>query len=152
MIYIEQMHLMPLTTHCSSIYFLMLDEVVVYVGQSVNYVARIGQHKAEGVKNFNGFKVCELPHGVDVNFVEFCEIADRKPIYNSNLPCLDFLLTAADINKLDDRSQGEFDIDSPDYKILMPSRIFCYWKMGGFTSYYTQLDMCRGLELKGIEG
>ena len=129
----------------------MLDGVVVYVGQSVNYVARIGQHKAEGKKNFDSFKVCELPHGVDVDFAEFCEIADRKPIYNSTLPCLDFLLTMSDIKKLNENSQNEFDINSPDYKILMPSRVFCYWKMGGFTGYYKQLDMCKGVELKEID-
>ena len=151
MIYIENIQSMPISTHCSSIYFLMLDDVVVYVGQSVNYLNRIGQHKKEGKKNFDSFKVCELPHGVDVNFAEFCEIADRKPAYNSSLPALDFLLTVSDIKKLDDRTQSEFDMDHPDYKILMPSKVFCYWKMAGFTGYYHQLDMCRGLELKECE-
>jgi len=151
MIYIENLPTMPATTHLSCIYFLMLGDVVVYVGQSINYTARIGQHNQEGVKNFDSFKVVELPYGANANFVEFCEIANRKPIYNAQLTGLDFLITKADI-KRDNLSSG-FDMETPDYTVLMLNRVFEYWKIAGFKAYYKELDMCSGL-IKGhqLEG
>ena len=148
MIYIDNLPTMPATTHLTCIYFLMLGDTVVYVGQSINYTARIGQHKKEGAKNFDSFKVVELPYGVDADFAEFCEIANRKPIYNAQLTGLDFLITKADI-KRDNLSSG-FDMETPDYTILMPNRVFEYWKVAGFEAYYKQLDMCSGV-IKGTQ-
>lgn len=151
MIFLDNIQEVPVPTHCSSIYFLLLDGVVVYVGQSTNYLARIAQHKQEKTKNFNSFKVCELPYGADVNFAEFVEIANRKPVYNCSLPALDFLLTASDIKKMCEETQRTFDLENPDYRILMPKAVYSYWKMGGFESMYSELDMCRGLEKKEIK-
>lgn len=110
MICIDNLPKLPLSTHCSCIYFLIRDDCVVYIGQSVNYLSRIGHHKSEGVKDFDSFKVFEIPFGLDVNFIEFCEIADRKPIYNYTLPYLDFLLTTSDITKFDEYCQIAFDL------------------------------------------
>ncbi len=144
MIFLENIPSFPVTTHSSSIYFLLLDGAVVYVGQSSNWPARIGQHKANKSKNFDSFKVCELPYGANVNFSEFYEIAKRKPIYNLSMPCLDFLLTLSDITELN-KDSNVIDVDSPDYTVLMPNRVLKYWKMGGFDSYYKLLDECEGI-------
>jgi hypothetical protein len=143
MIHIEHLTKMPATTHLTSIYFLMLGEVVVYVGQSINYTTRIGQHKKEGAKNFDSFKVVELKYGVNADFVEFCEIANRKPIYNTQLTGLDFLMTKSDIRK--HKLEAGFDLELPDYTVLMVNRIFEYWKVAGFEGFYAQLDLCKGL-------
>lgn len=151
MIVLDSLQTIPMYSNSHYIYFLMFEGKIVYVGQSVNYLFRIAQHKKEGVKIFDSFKVCNLPLIVDIDFVEFCEIADRKPVYNTSLPGLDFLLTISDIKKLSIESQECFDLGTPDYSIVMPKRTFNYWKMAGFKAYYKALDMCRGLEIKEIE-
>jgi hypothetical protein len=148
-IFLESIPVLPLTTHTSSIYFLLLDGVVVYVGQSSNWPARIGQHKANKSKNFDSFKVCELPYGANVDFSEFYEIAKRRPIYNLSMPYLDFLLTLSDVTELNKSNKELIDLDSPDYIVLMPNRVLKYWKMGGFDSYYKLLDECDHIIKKG---
>ena len=40
---------------CSGIYFLISDDEVVYVGQSVNVHSRVGQHYREKYKEFNSY-------------------------------------------------------------------------------------------------
>lgn len=143
MIFIDNLESIPATTHLTAIYFLMLKGVVVYVGQSINYTTRIGQHKKEGVKNFDSFKVVELPYGSNADFEEFCEIANRKPIYNSQLTGLDFLMTKSDIKK--HNLEHGFDLSLPDYTVLMLNRVFEYWKVAGFEAFYLQLDACSGI-------
>jgi len=65
----------------SGIYFLMLDGVVVYVGQARDMRRRVSDHIAEGVKTFD--TIAYVPCRVDrLNEVERGYIEKLMPKYN----------------------------------------------------------------------
>lgn len=67
------------------IYFLFDGNEVVYVGQSVNILARINVHLAQEKKAFDAFAFVEYPQDV-LNEVEAAYIVKLCPRYNTGLP------------------------------------------------------------------
>lgn len=72
----------------ASIYFLIRDSEMVYVGQSENAVQRVGSHLAEGAKDFDSYSIHNY-EGVscqELNDLEADCIVKFSPIYNHTLP------------------------------------------------------------------
>ena len=65
-------------------YLLWKKDVVVYVGQSINIMSRIGVHLAKNSKDFDGFSYCL--YGGDLNDAEAELIARYKPSLNNEMP------------------------------------------------------------------
>lgn len=61
------------------VYFLIKNGVVVYIGESNNILMRIGQHIAEGVKDFDSFEIYPTS---DRKRLEGFLIMAFKPKYN----------------------------------------------------------------------
>ena len=67
----------------SGIYLLIDKPFVVYVGQSITPLSRIGQHLKEGTKKFTSVKVIPCPKDKnDLIRLESMMISALKPIYN----------------------------------------------------------------------
>lgn len=80
---VEQLLRVPLTAMCSGIYFLCEGAEVVYVGQAVSVITRLGSHVYEGVKVFDPERVYFLPcPREDLSRVERHWIQLLKPKYN----------------------------------------------------------------------
>lgn len=64
------------------IYFLILDDEIVYVGSSINLLARLSTHLAERKMRFNriSFVICAE---ADVRKTEYAYIRTLKPLYNN---------------------------------------------------------------------
>jgi hypothetical protein len=69
------------TTPC--VYFLMQGEEVVYVGQTINLVRRMLEHRTSKYKQFDRVLFIRAPQGVDILVVERRLIAELKPRLNS---------------------------------------------------------------------
>ena len=67
----------------SGVYFLMLDDEVVYVGQSVDVLGRISRHKRDG-KEFDSFSYILCEEG-DLNRLEALYITVLMPWLNFTL-------------------------------------------------------------------
>ena len=63
----------------SGIYFLLLDDEIVYIGQTTKGFARMIKHIEN--KKFNFFTYIELPKE-QLNLIEIINIIKYKPIYN----------------------------------------------------------------------
>jgi excinuclease UvrABC nuclease subunit len=63
------------------IYFLILDDKIVYVGQSNNIYNRLARHIHGKSKNFNQFSFIEVPLD-QLNMVETAYIHHFRPKYN----------------------------------------------------------------------
>lgn len=63
----------------SGVYFLIRNNVIVYVGESANVFMRIGQHIAEGTKQFDSFTFYETN---DRKRLESFLISILSPTYN----------------------------------------------------------------------
>jgi hypothetical protein len=71
----------------SGIYYLIKDNVIVYVGQSTNVIARIAAHLAVREKVFDSYSFVQIP-AEELNHMEAKEIIRHRPIYNvGGLPC-----------------------------------------------------------------
>lgn len=66
------------------IYFLIRDDVVVYVGQTKRGVQRILSHSLD--KKFDSFSYYQLPSSVDLNELEAYYIFSLLPEYNRSIP------------------------------------------------------------------
>lgn len=66
------------------IYFLTFNCEIVYIGQSVNVLARIGCHISEGSKKFNNVYFLPVPKG-DLTELERKYIHEIKPVYNKEI-------------------------------------------------------------------
>lgn len=64
------------------IYFLYRARELVYIGQSINVVSRIGTHLKEGVKEFDSYKYLEIGPEVELTPIEIYFIRKYKPKYN----------------------------------------------------------------------
>lgn len=65
----------------SGIYFLCMNNEIVYIGQSVNVTSRVAQHLGEKQKYFNNSFFINCP--IDkLDEMEFALIARYKPKYN----------------------------------------------------------------------
>jgi hypothetical protein len=75
---------LPLLDDLTWVYFLFLQDVVVYVGQTVTGITRIISHIREGDKLFDSY--CYINVGVDKLLeVENYYISKFKPRYNKTL-------------------------------------------------------------------
>lgn len=66
---------------CSIIYFLIMDEEIVYVGQSINGISRIFAHMKD--KKFNSYYYISVESRL-LDIVEECYIKIFQPIYNKS--------------------------------------------------------------------
>lgn len=64
------------------VYFLFLNEEIVYIGQSISVYNRIYQHLREGTKEFNRAFYLPVPNHVDLVQVEEHCILTFRPKYN----------------------------------------------------------------------
>jgi excinuclease UvrABC nuclease subunit len=65
-----------------SIYFLWLDDFIVYVGQTNRVAARIGQHISENTKKFDAVSVIPVNSDADIDALERAYIKAFAPRYN----------------------------------------------------------------------
>ncbi len=80
---IEGLCHVALNAMCPGVYFLCLGPEIVYVGQSVQVIARIASHLSERRKEFEPERVFYLPcPRADLDAMEKHFIAILKPKYN----------------------------------------------------------------------
>lgn len=72
-------NIIPKNTH--GIYFLKFNDIVVYVGKSVNLKSRVSSHCSEGIKAFNDFSFIECPLEL-MDSTEIAYIIMYDPIFN----------------------------------------------------------------------
>lgn len=65
------------------VYFLLKNSIVVYVGKSINAIARIHTHKKD--KEFTHFAIIECDED-KMRFIESDMIAKYQPLYNKSFP------------------------------------------------------------------
>lgn len=115
------------------VYLLLKGDDVVYVGQSINYTARIASHKHD--KDFDSFDLVPVSPHEDLNLIEFAYIAKFQPKHNKMFPTLSFLWTERQLNmaiELDKKIGSIFNKHSPDLDILLYSGRFKFWAMPEF--------------------
>ena len=131
---LEQMSM--LTNSGPHIYYLLKNEAVVYVGQSVNYASRVLHHTHD--KDFDCFCISQPDNNMTVNECEFIEIVRYLPKYNKSLPPVEFLLSQNALNNLCvtshrvDRHGKMFDHSAPEYTIQVGNITCRYWSIPGF--------------------
>lgn len=86
--------------HICGVYFLLDQETIVYVGQSLNVMARLSDHRREGQKQFNRIFVVECKIG-ELTHLEALYIDKFKPIYNLARPAVNPESTAWDASLSD---------------------------------------------------
>ncbi len=117
------------------IYYLLHEGVVVYVGQSKNYINRLKDHSRD--KEFDCFCVSKPDPKLSLNECEFMEIIKYLPKYNNGLPGVGFLLCQTDVYRICGLTSGGagdktiFDYSVPDYTIPVGERVFIYWSVPG---------------------
>ena len=79
-------------------YLLWKNGCVVYVGQSVNILSRVGTHLAENSKDFDAYSYCAIDG--DLNNAEAELIARYKPTINNAMPNNSFYASANQLKKL----------------------------------------------------
>jgi hypothetical protein len=70
------------------VYFLLKDDEIVYIGQSISVLTRLGEHKRDITKEFNRVYVIECPVGSLSRF-EAMYIDKFKPKHNASVPTID---------------------------------------------------------------
>lgn len=70
------------------VYFLLKGDVIVYVGQSVSIMTRLGEHKRDVGKDFDRVFVIECPAG-NMTRMERMYIDKFKPIHNTQMHPID---------------------------------------------------------------
>lgn len=119
--------------HGDFVYLLTKDSEVVYVGQSINYPARIASHKHD--KDFDSFDLIPISCDEDIDLIEFAYIAKLQPRHNKMFPTLSFLWTERQLGMAIEADKGIgdiFDKHTPDLDILLYSGRFKFWSMPEF--------------------
>lgn len=70
------------------IYFLLLNDEVVYVGQSTDVLRRFSQHRQEGTKEFNRVYIVQC-QPVELERLEAMYIDKYRPKHNATIPPVD---------------------------------------------------------------
>jgi len=73
---------LPLGERCSAVYFLILDNEVVYVGQTVSLVSRLGKHSEEKTGKWDSFLYIPCPEEL-LTKVEKWWISKLRPQLNT---------------------------------------------------------------------
>lgn len=115
-------------------YLLYRDGVVVYVGQSVNIMSRIGAHLANPLKRFDGFSYTEVDG--NLNEAESELIATYNPSDNSDMPSNKTYVSALQIKK-------RYKIDGWEWRKIKQS-LRAAWR-----EYYTVEDIEEFLQNRG---
>jgi excinuclease UvrABC nuclease subunit len=68
------------------VYFLLRNEEVIYIGQTINIRQRINSHSLEGRIDYDDVYYIECNENQHVNIVEAKYIKKYNPIYNRNKP------------------------------------------------------------------
>lgn len=80
------------------IYFLLREQTIVYVGQSVNCFNRIISHLSDNVKVFDGYFIQPIPDlAISLDQVETQYILTFKPVYNCNIPKTDLYMSMGEL-------------------------------------------------------
>lgn len=82
---------LPAPKWVTGIYFLFDGDEIVYVGQSVDIMTRVGAHLRDKVFDSFNYIECDL---CDLNNLEATYILELKPKYNQALPQNDFWLSS----------------------------------------------------------
>ena len=70
----------------SGVYFLLQDDVIVYVGKSENITLRLMTHIREKSKSFNKYYYIYYDNINEMSFMEAYYIMLLKPLYNKKEP------------------------------------------------------------------
>lgn len=70
----------------SGVYFLLKEDVVVYVGQSTNCAARVNVHVTSGIKDFDSYSIISIEDENERNDTEIANILKYVPKYNKTIP------------------------------------------------------------------
>jgi len=83
------------------IYFLWIENKIVYVGQSNNIISRVNTHFNDNKKNFDSYNYVEISYEKveNLNNIESYYIHEFQPIYNSSLPVNDYYKSIHQIKK-----------------------------------------------------
>lgn len=83
----------------SAVYYLIDNDEIVYVGQSIQVFGRLSYHMSSRSKRFNGIVILDVKQG-NLNRVEATEIVTHNPKYNQNvcLPVQDKYMTPRQIS------------------------------------------------------
>lgn len=79
------------------IYYLMDNNEVIYVGQTVALEPRILQHRKD--KKFSSVRFVGVGDSVSLNDAEFSQILAHKPLLNITLPEVSYLVSAAQVSR-----------------------------------------------------
>lgn len=82
---------LPAPKWVTGIYFLFDGDEIVYVGQSVDIMTRIGAHLRDKIFDSFNYIECGLR---DLNNLEATYILELKPKYNTTLPKNDFWMSS----------------------------------------------------------
>lgn len=115
------MYTLNLKNQTSGIYLLLLNNIVVYVGQSNNLLSRIGTHSTEAIKTFDIIQYIECgSHELDST--ELYYIRKYKPIHNiannTSIGNLHKVLSIVDPTKRYTKGRGHIIKSSGQWKYL----------------------------------
>ena len=79
----EDAKIYPVDTGMIGIYFLIKNNVIIYIGKSTNVMNRISQHKYE--KDFSSYAIIECDEN-EMSYLEADMIAKYQPEYNKSFP------------------------------------------------------------------
>ena len=115
-------------------YLLYRGDRVVYVGQSINIMSRVGTHLANPLKRFDGFCYTEVDG--DLNEAEAELIAIYRPTDNTDMPANKKYISALQIKK-------RYNIGGWDWRRIKNS-LQPVWR-----EYYTVEDVENFLKARG---
>lgn len=136
------------------IYNLMLDGVVVYVGQTTNITHRLFSHKNDKGKIYDSVKLFLISEDQCLSTAEFAQIIKHKPKLNKTLPSLSYAVYRQRVDKISECIKDVgldvtdfYDTNNPDMTKELNGKTYSLWAKKGFEDEFQQLqDMCNGLE------
>ena len=140
------------------IYYLIKNNEVVYIGQTVSLEPRIAKHKRD--KDFDEVRFVGVSAAVSLNDAEFSQIITHKPALNITLPEVSYLVSAAHVtrviakeNKLDEEVGTGYSLGNPDISIDLNGNVRSYWVNRRLHNYellkYEIIDSVNNLINKG---
>ena len=119
------------------IYYLIRNDIVVYVGKSKNYIQRMWTHQKDETKDFNYFCLANPDESLTPSECEFIEIAKYLPIYNKVMPSVDFVarlsqMTGGGSEGVRSAFGEDFDLSEPDFLFPLGGNIRKFWARSGY--------------------
>jgi hypothetical protein len=129
------------------IYNLILDGVVVYVGQTTNIINRIFSHKADKGKIYDSVRLYPLSDDECLSTAEFIQIVKHTPILNKTLPSLSYVVYRQRVDKISECIKDIgldvndfYDTNKPDMTQTLNGHDYHLWAKKGFEDKFTQLE------------